>query len=287
MPEVSVIIPNYNHEKYLGQRIKSVLDQTFTDIEVIILDDCSTDNSRDVIEQFRTDSRVTHIVYNAANSGSPFKQWEKGMLLAKGTWIWIAESDDYCEPEFLETLLHLTRENKDAGIAFCRSHWVDADGVPGEELSLYKTTLFKTGEEAVKEMVVHCTIQNTSSCITKRTYALKAINGLGKYKACGDWIFYTRVLQHTSLVHSGLQLNYFRWYHANISSKAKERLWMTEGVDVLKHLDFKLVHFSRIEFLDLMKYWKWKTNTLKFKDKMAAWFTVAIAAARYFMNFPD
>ena len=53
-PKVSVIIPNYNHEKYLDERIQSVLNQTYTDFEVIILDDVSKDNSKDVIEKYRS-----------------------------------------------------------------------------------------------------------------------------------------------------------------------------------------------------------------------------------------
>lgn len=281
MPKVSVIIPNYNHERYLIQRIESVLGQSFRDIEVIILDDCSTDHSKGIIEQYRSNPRVKHIVYNTTNSGSTFRQWEKGMQLAIGEWIWIAESDDYCEPAMLDKLLQAQSGHDKVGIAFCMSHWVDAHGVAGDELPIYKTSLFMEGPEAVKEMAVHCTVQNASSCIIKRDEALEAVRGLGKYKACGDWVFYTRILQHTNLVHVGERLNYFRWYHANISSKAKERLWMTEGVDVLTNINYGIVKFTKKEFTDLMRYWKWKTGALAFKDKMAAWLTVIEAAARY------
>ena len=78
---VSVIIPNYNHAKYLEQRIDSVLNQSYQDFEVIILDDCSKDNSRDVIEKYRSHERVSHIVYNEQNSGGTFNQWNKGLSL--------------------------------------------------------------------------------------------------------------------------------------------------------------------------------------------------------------
>src|SRR5690606_24447409 len=105
MPTVSVIIPNYNHAKYLRRRIDSVLAQTFQDFEIILLDDCSTDKSRDIIETYKGNAKVSHIVYNEENSGSPFKQWEKGIGLAKGKYIWIAESDDWCERNLLESLL--------------------------------------------------------------------------------------------------------------------------------------------------------------------------------------
>lgn len=81
-PLVSVIVPNYNHARFLEERMESVLGQTYQNIEVIILDDCSTDNSREVIEKYRNNPKVAKIVYNDANSGSPFRQWKKGMELA-------------------------------------------------------------------------------------------------------------------------------------------------------------------------------------------------------------
>ena len=88
---VSVIIPNYNHAKYLNQRIDSVLNQTYQNFEVIILDDCSPDNSKQVIEAYRGHPKISTIVYNEQNSGTTFKQWDKGLQLAKGEWVWIAD----------------------------------------------------------------------------------------------------------------------------------------------------------------------------------------------------
>ena len=125
MPKVSVIIPNFNHGIYLKQRINSVLNQTYQDFEVIILDDCSTDNSKEIIEQFRNHPKVTHIHYNEVNSGHAFYQWNKGVQLAKGELIWIAESDDYCDANLLETLVPLLQQNPDAALAYCKSVRVD------------------------------------------------------------------------------------------------------------------------------------------------------------------
>lgn len=103
--KVSVIVPSYNHAEYLRLRLDSILDQTYRDFEVIILDDCSSDDSRDVIESYRGNPAVSHIVYNQINSGSPFHQWKKGMQLACGELVWIAESDDCCETGLLERLV--------------------------------------------------------------------------------------------------------------------------------------------------------------------------------------
>ncbi len=102
MAEVSVILPNYNHGKYLDERIGSIINQTFQDFELIILDDHSTDNSKSIIEKYRSHPKISHIEYNAINSGSPFRQWNKGIEVSRGSLIWIAESDDSCKLNFLE-----------------------------------------------------------------------------------------------------------------------------------------------------------------------------------------
>jgi len=92
MPAVSVIVPNYNHARFLRRRVETILAQTFQDFELILLDDCSTDDSRSVLRQYSSDPRV-RLEFNEVNSGSTFKQWNKGVRLAQGKYIWIAESD--------------------------------------------------------------------------------------------------------------------------------------------------------------------------------------------------
>ena len=107
MPTVSVIVPNYCHAPYLEQRIESILQQTFQDFELILLDDCSTDGSREILERYRNHPKVSGIFYNERNSGSPFKQWKKGLSKATGDYVWIAESDDFSSPCFLERCVRI------------------------------------------------------------------------------------------------------------------------------------------------------------------------------------
>jgi glycosyltransferase involved in cell wall biosynthesis len=89
--KVSVVVPNYNHARFLRKRVDSILGQTFQDFELILLDDCSTDDSRSVLSKYADDPRV-RIEFNEVNSGSTFKQWNKGVWLAHGEYVWIAES---------------------------------------------------------------------------------------------------------------------------------------------------------------------------------------------------
>src|ERR1700738_3854186 len=119
MPRVSVVIPNYNHARYLRQRVDSVLQQSYQDFEVILMDDCSTDDSRIVISEYANDPRI-RISLNEKNSGSAFKQWNKGVGLARGEYVWIAESDDYADPHLLETLVSRLEAEPRAVFCSCR-----------------------------------------------------------------------------------------------------------------------------------------------------------------------
>jgi glycosyltransferase involved in cell wall biosynthesis len=82
-PKVSIIVPNYNHARFLRQGLDSILHQTFQDFELILLDDCSMDNSRAILAEYRWDPRI-QMQFNEENSGSTFKQWNKGVKLARG-----------------------------------------------------------------------------------------------------------------------------------------------------------------------------------------------------------
>jgi glycosyltransferase involved in cell wall biosynthesis len=117
-PRVSVVIPNYNHAPYLKERIDSVLNQTFQDFELILLDDCSTDNSRDIINSYAKNPHVSHIILNEENTRNTFVQWERGIRLASGEYIWIAESDDKCEPTLLEKLVAEFKRDNNLVLAF-------------------------------------------------------------------------------------------------------------------------------------------------------------------------
>jgi len=128
-PLITVMIPNYNHARFLPQRLASVVGQTYENIEIIILDDCSSDNSRQVIRELvetYSDKNIK-LHFNETNSGGVFNQWAKGSELASGEYIWICESDDFCELDFLETLVpHFT--DRSVNIAFGRIQFADSQG---------------------------------------------------------------------------------------------------------------------------------------------------------------
>ena len=93
------------------------------------MDDKSKDNSVEVINKYRDNPHVSHVIINEENSGSTFKQWHKGFELAKGEIIWIAESDDYCELNFLETLMSCWEKYPNCSVIQSATVYIDSNSV--------------------------------------------------------------------------------------------------------------------------------------------------------------
>ncbi len=125
VPIVSVIIPNFNHAQYLGDAITSVMNQTFRDFEVIVVDDGSTDNSREVVKEFG--DRVQYIWQK--NSGLSAAR-NTGIEQARGEFIGVLDADDMYEPEFMSVLVPILQEDKMAGAVYCGYRFVDVANQP-------------------------------------------------------------------------------------------------------------------------------------------------------------
>jgi len=239
---ISVVVPNYNHSPYLKARLDSILNQTYLDLELIILDDCSTDNSKGVIESYRNHPRVSHIIYNEQNSGTTFKQWQKGIDLAQGEWIWIAESDDYCEPSFLETLINEISNKKEVVLSYCQSIMFTNDKHIHTKTNWPELSSVLSGKDwVVSEMLGTCNLINASMAIFKKT-AIQGLDwSLTNFKLSGDWFFWTQIAAKGDVIVSGKYLNYFRKHIKSASNTpSKSGAYYTEGV--------KVFHFAIEEF---------------------------------------
>ena len=111
MPKVSVVMPVYSSEKYVGEAIESILVQTYNDFELIVIDDCSKDSSAKIIEKYTNDSRV-HFIKNETNQGFLYGL-NKGIELAKGEYIARLDDDDVCYPTRLEKQIEYLDKNRD------------------------------------------------------------------------------------------------------------------------------------------------------------------------------
>lgn len=248
---VSVIIPNYNHAPYLEQRIDSVLNQTFQDFELIILDDFSQDNSKGIIEKYRNHPKISHIVYNHTNSGSTFRQWEKGLELASGNWVWLAESDDWAEENFLEKLLDNSQECA-VSLVYCDSYSADENGnVKGiinwahaVQPKHWDKNYVNTGkEEIINYLFCRNTIPNASAVLVKKDVLENAVRSFPiKFKYAGDWYIWIKCLETGKIAFLKEPLNYFRQHkkstRSNKSSK-EERQRFDEYLYIINYLKVK------------------------------------------------
>jgi glycosyltransferase involved in cell wall biosynthesis len=113
-PRVSVIIPAYNAASFIAATLKSAIDQTFRDFEIIVIDDGSTDETRVIVERYK-DSRVFLISQQNAGPGAARN---RGIAVAKGTFIALLDSDDLWEPTYLETMVDFLTPHPETSVVF-------------------------------------------------------------------------------------------------------------------------------------------------------------------------
>jgi len=219
MPTVSVIVPNYNYGHFLKQRIDSILGQTYTDFEVIYLDDGSTDDSAQVMAAYADESCI-QTVRSDANSGNPFVQWNKGVQLASGRYVWIAEADDYAEPEFLATLVPLLDAQPKVGLAYCQSRMVDELGRPlgltadwgrPDECHRWSGDYVADGREECRGYLLYRnTIPNASAVLFRRELYQHIGGADESYRVSGDWAMWIAMLLKSDVAYCAQPLNCWR-----------------------------------------------------------------------------
>ena len=247
-PEVSVVVPNYNYELYLPQRLASIARQRFQDFEVILLDDASNDGSAEILQDFAVTRPGTRVVLNRENSGSPFVQWIKGMDMAAADLIWLAEADDYCEVSLLATLLPFF-DNRNLRIASCASVPVTATGdVIGDYRPLYldritpgrwdNDFLATDHEEANNGLGIANTIPNASAVMFRRfTPEPEFAAEVTGMRLCGDWYFYTRAMRGGLVGFSASALNYHRRHGGTVTHRLEGSMrYFSELADVRAYL---------------------------------------------------
>jgi glycosyltransferase involved in cell wall biosynthesis len=246
IPTVSVVVPNYNHAPYLRKRVESILAQTYQDFELILLDDCSTDNSREVLKSYRDNPKV-RIEFNDKNTGTPFKQWNKGVQMARGKYIWIAESDDYADSRFLERMVSILDERTETTFAYCRSWDIREDDQPRGFVDVYleawdanhwKADFLVDGLEEVRRFfVVAVTVPNASSVLFRKD-AYERVGGADEsFRVSADYKLWAAMALEGKIAYSGEPLNYFRTHSENARTRTEAGgLGLAECISVMLQL---------------------------------------------------
>lgn len=148
MPEISVIVPVYKVEPYLRKCVDSILAQTFTDIELILIDDGSPDNCGAICDEYAAkDNRV--VVIHQQNAGVSAAR-NAGLDIARGSYIGFVDSDDWIEPEMYETMLRTAKESN-ADVVICGAKYTDVEGTSFVPTFLQERA-YHTSEEMLKEL---------------------------------------------------------------------------------------------------------------------------------------
>ncbi len=244
-PKVSVVIPNYNHAQFLRQRVDSVLGQTYQDFEIILLDDCSTDDSRSILSCYAGDHRVT-IQFNDVNSGSTFKQWNKGVRLARGEYVWIAESDDYAVETLLERLVGVLDAEPDVTFAYCRSWQISEKGQPegfasDDYLDLIDARRWKADfttdgrDECQHYFVCANTVPNASAVVVRKVVYEHVAGADESFRQCGDWKLWAAMALEGRVAYIAEPLNYYRFHEGSVRSNSKRNgLEAAEALRVIR-----------------------------------------------------
>jgi len=191
IPRVTVIIPNFNQSHFVGNAIRSVLDQTLKDFEIIVVDDGSTDNSQEVVAQFGAAVRYIY-QQNQGLAGAR----NTGLQYASGELIGLLDADDEWSPQYLEYMVAIAEKYPDAVAFYCMAHCMDVNkhdlpqivgGPPVEPRQLYQV-LLRTN------FIIPSTV----------TFRTKPIIEAGCFDAnlrsCEDWDLWLRLLSSSKIM---------------------------------------------------------------------------------------
>ena len=278
--KISVVVPNYNYSNYLYQRVYSILNQNYKIHELIILDDASKDNSLFYIKQIEQKiSGVVNVkvVVNDINSGNAFSQWQKGINLATGDYVWVAEADDYAKKNFLNEVVSPLKKNNNIVISYADTGFIDSNGYITKNSLVDQIDILKTNHwnasyvnKGIAEIncysYLNCTIPNVSGTIIKKGNYDEIFESAKKFHQSGDWFTYLNILNLGDISFINKTLNYYRVHGNNISQTFDKKAHILEIQRIYKFVKEKygiddeqqIQMYNRIKFL--CKVWSVKLN---------------------------
>jgi glycosyltransferase involved in cell wall biosynthesis len=257
-PLISVVFTSYNHATYLRQAVESILNQTYKNFELIIVDDCSTDQSQSILKEYQEDSRV-RLNLLEKNTGSYVKASNYGAKLAKGEYLLFAQCDDFAHSEQLETLLKAIDQKDIVGVVYSRSNMVDSNGIVfeddfrGRERAFRKycsADTFIAGTLMRRFLSYSCVIPNLSAALIRRSLYEKVGGISEKYLVAADWAFWLTMSENTSFYYISTPLNNFRQHATTIRNTIKMQKQIIEIYELMhEHIQkFQLSKREKLHF---------------------------------------
>lgn len=212
MPQVSVVIPNYNHTRFVSQAIQSALDQTYRSFEIIVVDDGSTDNSQEVVASFG--NQVCYIWQENRGLGAARNT---GIRAAQGELIGLLDADDQWSPIFLETMVSLAARHPEAAVYYCSAQGMDVDGRDLPQMfggpARPPETMYPT--------LLRANFLIPSTIIMRRSVIVAAglfEQTLHLIHGCEDWDLWLRILPNHSFIGTSACLVRYRLHGSSLSA---------------------------------------------------------------------
>lgn len=221
-------MPNYCHAPFLRERLDSILGQDYPNKEVILIDDASSDNSVEILQEYATRPEVKTLIINAVNSGNTFLQWQKGLQAAEGEYVWIAESDDVADVRLLSTLVAVLERPDAQGsrsvLAYARSVKIDREGqeIYRRPDRWERHDFAMDGRQFIKKHLLgYSRICNASAVVFRREAAMGVdMQRVAQYPASGDRLFWITLASMGAVSYVAAPLNRFRQHRQKVSGKA-------------------------------------------------------------------
>lgn len=208
-------MPNYNGARFIAKTIESVLQQTYLNWELIIVDDCSTDSSIDIIEPFLENSKI-RLIKATKNFGGPAGPRNIGINQSKGDYIALLDSDDVWEKQKLEFQMDYMLANNVRFTSTMRNTFSrDTDLIDHKFDSSYKIKKISYQKILFKNYIV------TSSVLIEKKYLSNvSFNESKEYSAVEDFDFFLQILKKGISIHTlKLPMTYYRFSDQNISKQ--------------------------------------------------------------------
>ncbi len=194
-PLISVIIPTYNYGRFLYKSVQSVLSQGFDDIEVLVLDNASTDDTSDVMCKFSSDRRVRYM-RNRCNIGASLNI-QSGIWIASGRYQIVLMADDYLLPGHFKRLIPIMEEHPEVAVGYTPIMWINEADIrlsvsrhPG-----YRNEDYVGGRNELADLLVYDSYITPSATIFRRSAFRKCWKKDNRLRGAGDWMTVIQVAE--------------------------------------------------------------------------------------------
>lgn len=232
MPEkVNVFMPCYNSEKYIGQAIESILGQSYTDFELVIIDDGSTDNGVEIIKKYALNDSRIRLLKNGVNRGIVFTR-NKGLDECQCDYMALMDSDDIATPDRLEKEVAFLNENKDVVAVGGLYQLMDESG----KLLPEKLKFTESDEEIRARMLFVNVMANGTVLLRKRKIDQANIRYREHLHASEDYLFWCEVMNIGKICNIGEIFQYYRVHENSLEhrSNREEQDYKKQGIQDIK-----------------------------------------------------